>query len=330
MRFASPVFLALLLIPLYLGWRHWRLRHRPPAERLAFPLLRLVRAAGVTSRSRWYRLPAALSLLGVVLLITALSRPQVPGDADPTRVRSRNIMLILDVSSSMKATDFQPGNRLAVARDVLRQFIKGRQGDLMGLIVFSSRAFVQAPLTTDIDVLDRLVEQVEIGMLPDGTAIGTAMALGLSQLKTLPAKASVVVLITDGANNTGEPTPRQAAEAAKALGIRIHTIGVSSPDTGSIALNGVWSLRTLSGRLSTRDEAALKDVAARTGGQYYKATDPDMLRQVMAEIDPIERIEVEISETRRYHELFPWLVSTGLSLLLLEMLLRVTWLRRLP
>lgn len=330
MRFASPVFLVLLLVPLVLGWHRWRTRRRPPAERLAFPLLRLVRDAGPTVRSRWHRLPAAFSLLGVVLLVSALARPQVPGDADPTRVRSRNIMLILDVSSSMKATDFQPGNRLAVARDVLRQFIKGRQGDLMGLIVFSSRAFVQAPLTTDIDVLDRLVEQVEIGMLPDGTAIGTAMALGLSQLKTLPARASVVVLITDGANNTGEPTPRQAAEAAKALGIRIHTIGVSSPDTTAIALNGVWSLRSLSGRLSTRDEAALKDIAARTGGQYYKATDPEMLQQVMAEIDPIERIEVEISETRRYHELFPWLLATGVALLLLEMLLRATWLSRLP
>jgi Ca-activated chloride channel family protein len=329
-RFASPLFLALLLVPLGLAWQQWRARRRPPAERLTFPVLRLVRAAGTTARSRWHRLPAALALAGTALLISALARPQVPGDADPTRVRSRNIMLILDVSSSMKATDFQPGNRLAVARDVLRQFIKGRQGDLMGLIVFSSRAFVQAPLTTDIDVLDRLVGQVEIGMLPDGTAIGTAMALGLSQLKTLPAKASVVVLITDGANNTGEPTPRQAAEAAKALGIRIHTIGVSSPDTTSIALNGVWSLRSLSGRLSTRDEAALKDIAGRTGGQYYKATDPEMLKQVMAEIDPVERIEVEISETRRYHELFPWLVAGGLALLLLEMLLRATWLRRLP
>ncbi len=330
MRFASPAFLALLLVPLLFGWHRWRNRRRPPSERLSFPLVRLVRASGSTVRSRWHRLPAALTLLGVGLLVSALARPQLPGDADPTRVRSRNIMLILDVSSSMKATDFQPGNRLAVARDVLRQFIRGRQGDLMGLIVFSSRAFVQAPLTTDIDVLDRLVEQVEIGMLPDGTAIGTAMALGLSQLKTLPAKASVVVLITDGANNTGEPTPRQAAEAAKALGIRIHTIGVSSPDTSAIALNGVWSLRTLSGRLSTRDEAALKDIAARTGGQYYKATDPAMLQQVMNEIDPIERIEVEISETRRYHELFPWLVAGGVALLLLEMLLRATWLSRLP
>lgn len=330
MRVATPLFLLLLLVPFWLLVERWRHRRRPPAWRLAFPGLRLARQAGSTPRARWHRLPAALGLLGVTLLILGLARPQVPGEADPTRVRSRNIMLILDISSSMKATDFKPGNRLDVAKTVLRDFITRRQGDLMGLVVFSSRAFIQAPLTTDVSVLDRLIDQVDIGMLPDGTAIGTAMALGLSQVKNLPSKASVIILITDGANNTGEPSPRQAAEAAKALGIRIHTIGVSSPDTSAIALNGVWSLRTLSGRLSTRDEAALKDIAARTGGQYYKATDPEMLKQVMGEIDPMERIEVKVSETRRWHELFPWFVSLGVASLLLELLLQATWLRRLP
>jgi Ca-activated chloride channel family protein len=330
MRIASPLFLLLLLVPLVVLYGRWARRRRPPAERLAFPGVALARKAGSTLRASWHALPATLGLLGLTLLILGLARPQLPGDADPTRVRSRNIMVILDISSSMKATDFKPGNRLAVAKQVLRDFVRGRQGDLMGLVVFSSRAFIQAPLTTDTEVLDRLIDQVDIGMLPDGTAIGTAMALGLSQLKNLPNKASVVVLITDGANNTGEPTPRQAAEAAKALGIRIHTIGVSSADTSLIALNGVWSLRTLSGRLSTRDEAALKDIAARTGGQYYKATDPDMLKAVMQEIDPMERIEVKVAETRRYHELFPWFVSLGLAMLLAELLLGATWLRRLP
>lgn len=330
MRLAAPYFLVLLLAPLWVLVQRWRRRTQPPAERLAFPGVRLVRQAGSTLRARWHALPATLGLLGLTLLVLGLARPQVPGNADPTRIRSRNLMLILDISSSMKATDFKPDNRLGVAKTVLRDFVRHRQGDLMGLVVFSSRAFIQAPLTTDVDVLDRLIDQVDIGMLPDGTAIGTAMALGLSQLKNLPDKASVVILITDGANNTGEPTPRQAAEAAKALGIRIHTIGVSSPDTTAIALNGVWSLRSLSGRLSTKDEAALKDIAARTGGQYYKATDPEVLRAVMSEIDPMERIEVKVSETRRYHELFPWFVSLGLALLLGELLLRATWLRTLP
>jgi Ca-activated chloride channel family protein len=330
MHFAQPLFLALLIVPCWLLWRQWRARHGPPAQHIAFPALSLTRALRVSPRARWHRLPAILGMLAPVLLITALARPQVTGEAEPIRVRSRNIMIALDISSSMKATDFQPGNRLEVARSVLRQFIKRRQGDLIGMTIFAGKSFLQAPLTTDLDVLDRMVEQVTIGTLPDGTGIGTALALSLNQLKNLPRNACAIILITDGANNTGEPTPVQAAEAAKALGIRIHAIGLSSGDTSQVALNGVWSVRNLAGRLTGRDEAALKDIAARTGGQYYKATDPEALAKVMQEIDPLERIEVQVSETREYHELFPMLAGAGLALLLLELLLRATWLRTLP
>jgi Ca-activated chloride channel family protein len=330
MRFADPVFLVLLLGPAYLMWRSWRRRAAPPAHHVAFPALRLARALPHSARSRLHWLPAVVGILALVLLATALGRPQVAGEAEPTRVRSRNIMIVLDISSSMKATDFKPGNRLEVARKLLRDFIKRRNGDLVGLVIFAGRAFLQAPLTTDLDVLDRMVEQVDIGMLPDGTAIGTALALSLNQLKNLPRNACTVVLITDGANNTGKPTPTQAADAAKLLGIRIHAIGLSNGDTSLVALNGVWSVRNLASRLSGRDEAALKDIAARSGGQFYKANDPDGLDRILKEIDPLERIEVQVSETREYHELFPVLVGIGLALLLLEVLLRTTWLRTLP
>jgi len=330
MRFADPLFLVLLLGPAYLLWQWWRRRAAPPTHHVAFPALLLTRALPRSARSRLHRLPAVVGLLALVLLVTALARPQVAGEAEPTRVRSRNIMIVLDISSSMKATDFQPGNRLEVARKLLRDFIKRRNGDLVGLVIFAGRAFLQAPLTTDLDVLDRMVEQVDIGMLPDGTAIGTALALSLNQLKNLPRNACTVVLITDGANNTGKPTPTQAADAAKLLGIRIHAIGLSNGDTSQVALNGVWSVRNLASRLSGRDEAALKDIAARSGGQFYKANDPDGLDRILKEIDPLERIEVQVSETREYHELFPVLVGIGLALLLLEVLLRATWLRTLP
>lgn len=330
MHFAHPLFLMLLLLPALVLWRRWQTRRQLPAEHIAFPALALTRGLRVTPRARWNQLPAILGMIAPVLLIVALARPQVAGEAEPIRVKSRNIMIALDISSSMKATDFQPGNRLEVARKVLRDFIQRRQGDLMGMTIFAGKSFLQAPLTTDLDVLDRMVEQVTIGTLPDGTGIGTALALSLNQLKNLPRNACAIILITDGANNTGEPTPVQAAEAAKALGIRIHAIGLSSGDTSQVALNGVWSVRNLAGRLTGRDEAALKDIAARTGGQYYKATDPEALAKVMQEIDPLERIEVEVSETREYHELFPMLAGAGLALLLLELLLRATWLRMLP
>lgn len=330
MHFAQPLFLLLLAVPLWLLGRRWLRRKEPPPQHIAFPALALARSVRVTPRARWSGLPAVLGMLAPVLLITALARPQVVGEAEPIRVRSRNIMIALDISSSMKATDFQPGNRLEVARRVLRDFIKQRQGDLMGMTIFAGKSFLQAPLTTDLDVLDRMVEEVTIGTLPDGTGIGTALALSLNQLKNLPRNACAIILITDGANNTGEPSPVQAAEAAKALGIRIHAIGLSSGDTSQVALNGVWSVRNLAGRLTGRDEAALKDIAARTGGQYYKATDPEALKKVMQEIDPLERIEVEVSETRQYHELFPMLAGIGLALMLAELLLRATWLRTLP
>jgi Ca-activated chloride channel homolog len=330
MRFATPWFLMLLVVPLHLLWRWWRERRSAPTERLVFPALRFIRHARPTLRARLYRLPATIGVLALIILVSALARPQVPGESEPTRVRSRNIIVALDISSSMKATDFQPGNRLAVARNILREFIKRRDGDLMGLVIFAGRAFLQAPLTTDLNVLDRLAEQMDIGLLPDGTAIGTALTLSLNQLKNLPRSASVIVLITDGANNAGEISPVQAAEAARALGVRVHTVGLSSPDTFQVALNGVWSVRNINARLGAKDEAVLKDIATRTGGQFYKATDPDMLGEVMKEIDPLERIEVQVSETREWHEVFPMLVGTGLALLLLAMLLEATWLRGLP
>jgi Ca-activated chloride channel family protein len=213
---------------------------------------------------------------------------------------------------------------------MLRQFVRRREGDLVGLVIFAGKAFLQAPLTPDLDLLDRMLEKVDIGLLPDGTAIGTALATSLNQLKQLPPAASVVVLVTDGANNTGQPSPAEAAEAARALGIRIHAIGLTSPDTTSVALNGVWSVRSLAARLTGRDEAALKRIAARTGGQYYRATDPASLDRIMSEIDPLERIEVTVRETRQYHELFPWFLAAGLLMLALDGVLRTTWLRPVP
>jgi len=330
MRFASPLFLLLLAGPAWVMWRSWQARRHPPAARIAFPALRFTHTARPTLRARWYRLPVVIGLTGMVVLITALARPQVPGDSEPIRVKSRNIILALDISSSMKATDFQPGNRLTVAREVLREFLKRRQGDLMGMVIFAGRAFLQAPLTTDLSVLDRLAEQVEIGQLPDGTAIGSALTLSLNQLKNLPRNSSAVILITDGANNAGEVSPVQAAEAARALGVRVHAVGLSSADTFQVALNGVWTVRNINARLSGRDEAMLKDIATRTGGQFYRATDPDMLGEVLKEIDPLERIPVEVHETREWHELFPDLIGLGLALLLLEALLGLTWLRPLP
>lgn len=330
MRFADPLFLLLLLAPVVYAWRRWRSRRRAPAERLAFPALAFLTGAPRTARSRWRALPPVLTVTGLVLLILALARPQTVTDVQEIHSRSRNIMVALDISSSMKAGDFQPGNRLEVARRVLSEFVRRREGDLIGLVIFSGRAFLQAPLNADTELLGKLIERVEIGMLPDGTAIGTALALSLSQLTDLPPKASVVILITDGANNTGQPTPLAAAEAARALGIRIHAIGLSTADTLAENSPFIWREGRQADRLTSSDEAVLRRLTGRTGGRYFRATDPDALERVMAEIDPVERTDVRIAEVRDYREWYALLLVPGLLLLALESFLGATWLRTVP
>jgi Ca-activated chloride channel family protein len=329
MRFADPLFLLLLAWPAALAWQAWR-RRRAPGARIGFPALGFLEAAPSSSRVRWRGLPELLRVSALGLLVLALARPQQPHEVREIRSRARNVMLALDISSSMKATDFQPGNRLEVARQVLAEFARRRDDDLLGLVIFAGRAFLQAPLTPDNRLLGRMLEKVDIGLLPDGTAIGTALAMSLNQLKDLPTRASVIVLITDGANNTGQPSPFVAAEAAKALGVRIHTVGVSAPDTTGTDDGFIWRWGRTPDRLTRSDEAVLRRIAERSGGEYFRADDPATLERILAEIDPLERDEVRISETRDYRELYPWLLGPALLLLAAELLLRGSRLRTLP
>ena len=330
MRFADPWLLGLLALPAGLALLSWARRHRPPSAHLVLPDLQFLSGAQVGLKARVSRWLPVLRLLGLTLAIVALARPQAPRDVREIRLRSRNIVLALDISSSMKAGDFQPGNRLSVARRVVSDFIQQRHGDLIGLVLFAGRAFLQAPLTPDLQLLQATMKRVDIGLLPDGTAIGTAVALGLNQLKDLPVKASTIVLITDGANNTGKPSPLLAAEAARSLGVRIQAIGLSTRDTSSVALNGVWRVGSTLPRLTGRDEAALQRMAERTGGRYYRATDPEALQGIMGEIDRLERSEVHVAEIRDFRELYPFFLLPALILLLLELNLRALWLRSLP
>jgi Ca-activated chloride channel family protein len=330
MRFADPFFLLLLALPLGGAALSWIRRRRVPPEHLALPVLPLLAPLGGGGRARWQPLPRVLGVIGLALLVIALARPQVLHEVREIRLRSRNIMVALDISSSMKAGDFQPGNRLEVARRVVSEFVRRRDGDLIGLVTFAGRTFLQAPLSPDTDLLGRTIERVDIGMLPDGTAIGTAIATSLNQLKDLPAKASAIVLITDGANNTGQPSPFAAAEAARALGIRIHSIGLSTADTTEPDRNLIWRWGREPARLTRWDEAVLTRISSRTGGQYHRATDPDGLRQIMLAIDPLERREVRVREIRDYRELYLFFLGPGLLLLALELGLRTTWLRSLP
>ena len=330
MRFADPWWLLLRGVPLALAVRLLLVRREPPPLRIGFPALGFLAAAPASRWGRWRRLPEALRLLALVLLLGALARPQLPHEVRQVRSKARNIMVALDISSSMKASDFKPGNRLEVARGVLADFTRRRKGDLIGLVIFAGRAFLQAPLTPDTDLLGEMLGRVDIGQLPDGTAIGTALALALSQLKDLPNRASAIVLITDGANNTGSPSPFVAAEAAHAVGVRIHTIGVSAPDTSGLKDGFIWRQGRTPDRLTSSDERVLRRIAERSGGKYYRATDPQALTRIMEELDPLERESVRIAETRDYRELYPWLLAPALLLLAADLLLRSTRFRTLP
>lgn len=330
MRFADPLFLLLLAVPLAYALLAWLRRRRVPREHIGFPGLAFMADLPPSRRARWLPLLPALRVSGLSLLVVALARPQIPHDVREIRLRSRNIMVALDISSSMKAGDFQPGNRLEVARRVLKEFVQEREGDLIGLVIFAGRTFLQAPLTPDTDLLGETIERVDIGMLPDGTAIGTALAMSLNQLKDLPPKASVIVLITDGANNTGKPSPFAAAEAARSLGVRIHSIGLSTADTTAADRNLIWRWGRAPARLTRSDEAVLTRISSRTGGQFSRATDPEALRRIVGEIDPLERQEVVVRETRDYRELYAFALVPALVLLALEVGLGAAGLRSLP
>lgn len=340
MRFDEPLFLLLLLPPaaaLLLRWR--RGRRRAPPVYLAFPAVPFLDRRTAGPRARWRKLPGFLRGAGLCLLVVALARPQMPGVSDST-VRARNIVLTLDISSSMKAADFQPGNRLEVAKNVLSDFIRRRHGDLIGLVIFAGSAFTQVPLTIDTGVLLEMLRRVDLGMLPDGTAIGTALATSLTHVKDMPA-SSAVVLITDGVNNRGEPEPLTAAEAARALGIRVYTIGVSTAGAAAYTaeragVDQAWREKdVLRGRRygavpSGVDEEMLREISQMTGGRYFRAAEPRALARIMDEIDRLEKTNLRVRQVRDYDEVYASLVGPALALLVIELLLRALWLRRLP
>jgi Ca-activated chloride channel family protein len=332
MHFADPAALGLLvLIPAYL-WLAWPRRSRAPRDHLGFPALALLDASSGGSRTRWANLPLLLRSATLALVVIALARPQGAAEVRDQRLRGRNVMLALDISSSMKARDFEAENRLDVSKAVLRDFIGARAGDFLGLVLFASRAFTQSPLTNNRAVLLDLLDRADIGMLPDGTAIGTALAMSESQLEDFPRGSAVIVLITDGGNNTGSPDPLTAAEAARALGIRIYAIGVTgSGATGTdLYRTGRPATMEASNTLASSDERMLRRVASRSGGRFYRATDRPALTGVLREIDQLEKAELHLREVRRQREYVALLAVPALLLLAGELTLRVSWLRTLP
>ncbi|PAP78539.1 VWA domain-containing protein [Rubrivirga marina] len=322
MTFASPLWLIALLTVPALGWALWRWRHTTPGVR--YSVADDAAATGTTGWARLRRLPDALLLAALALGILGLARPQ---ERDATVERSTegiDIVLALDVSTSMTAEDFTP-NRFEAAKAVAAEFVRGRESDRIGLVVFAAQAYTQAPLTIDYPFLLTMLQEVRMGLIEDGTAIGTALATATARLRDSEAASKVVVLLTDGQNNRGQVDPQTAAEAAAALGVKVYAIGVGGE--GGPRRRGPF------GGLSPApevDEGALRQVAETTGGRYFRATDAEALRQIYDAISELERTEIEETVLLDVEERYPLFLWPALACLVASIALSTTRLREVP
>lgn len=327
MKFAQPEFFLLLLILPVMAYIHFfRETQRTPDFR--FPAVMNLKGRQRSWRLRLRHLPFFFRLGAVALLIVVLARPQKFDAETKRKVEGIDIILCMDLSTSMQAEDLKP-NRVEAAKQVAQEFVKGRTSDRIGIVPFQAVSWTQCPLTTDYSMVVNLLGDLHSGMVEDGTAIGMALATAINRLRESEAKSKVIILLTDGQNNRGELDPVTAAQAAQALGIRVYTVGVGTHGLAPYPIETVFGKRYQNVPV-TIDEDMLQQIADLTGGKYYRATDEKVLRQIYREIDKLERTKVDVEEYRRVAEIFsPWLLG-GLVFLALEMALSLTGLRRLP
>ncbi len=325
--FAYPyMFLFLLIIPAMIFWWIFKIRRKSPA--LTFSKLGFLFDYKKSFKEKFNQIPIVLRLLGMILLIIALARPQSFSSGENVFTEGIDIAIVLDISGSMLAEDFKP-NRLDAAKNITQNFIDGRITDQIGLVIFSRDAFTQCPLTIDYNVLKNLLREVKSGMIEDGTAIGNAIANGVNRLKESKSKSRVMILLTDGINNAGEIDPLTSSEIAKKYGIRIYTIGVGTLGEAPYPFQTPFGIRYQMVPVEI-DENILKQIAANTGGKYFRATNNKKLENIYNEIDKMEKTRTEVTSYRTKKELFfPWLIS-GLLILLFELGLSKTLFKRLP
>jgi Ca-activated chloride channel family protein len=330
-RFLQPeCFWLLALLPLVLLLRGGR----GPIAAIEYSDVGLAREVARGSRSRigiWIWL---LPILAAVLMIIGLARPQRDHSRTEVTANGIDIVLGLDVSGSMTALDFQINNRrvnrIEVVKTVVAKFIDERADDRIGIIAFAGAPYLVSPITLDHDWLLQNLERVNIGTVEDGTAIGSAIAASVNRLRTTPAKSKVVILLTDGVNNSGKISPLAAAEAAKALGVKIYTIGVGVRGKAPIPVKdeaGNWHL--IMAQVDV-DEKTLQAVAEETGGRFYRATDTDSLQKIYEQINGYEKSAQTVQKFEHYEELYPWALIPALAILGLWSVLQQTRLRRLP
>ncbi len=327
-EFADPALLWSLLAVPALAWWHFARRRRMGGS-IVYSDLAAVRRADVRGGGRWRHLLPVLRLLAVAALAVAFARPRAGVTTENVLTEGVDIVLVMDVSSSMLAEDLDP-NRIDAAKRVAADFVSGRPDDRIGLVVFAGQAFTQVPLTLDHGVVRGLMDELEVGMVEDGTAVGMGLATAVKRLHRSVAESKVVVLLTDGRNNRGEIDPLTAAQMAQALGVRVYTVGAGSRGTARMPVDDPLLGRRYATVRVDVDEETLASVASTTGGRYFRATDTESLANVYREIDELETTEIEVRNFTRYTELFHLPLVAGLLLLLIEVGLAHTLLRKLP
>ncbi len=324
MSFARPLLL-LLALGLALWW--WRRRRRDvPAAR--YSDVSIPAAAAV--RRWWVALPPVLRGVAIVSLILAAAGPRVGGDTVEVKQEGIAIVIVIDISSSMLAEDFAPSNRLAVAQQQAVGFIRGRSADRIGLVAFAGEALTQVPVTLDYQVVEQAVMDLKIGSLEDGTAIGSGLATAVNRLRRAPDKSKVILLLTDGENNKGLIDPRTAASTAAAYGIKVYTIGVGTIGEAPIPTGrglGGFRYEMLPVRI---DEPLLREIAAKTGGKYFRARDSEALSRIFRQIDQLEKTPIQVTRYTKYEEATRPLLLLGLGALALELVLGSTLIVRVP
>jgi Ca-activated chloride channel family protein len=326
----AVIFVAGLLLIGGMIFFHMRKRRFKSAT-IKYSDVRIVRRAARTRRQKYRFVLLVLRASAMALFVVAFARPRSGTDIREVTSEGIDIMVALDVSSSMQAEDFKPYNRLYVAKEEIKKFISRRLNDRIGLVVFAKNSFTQCPLTVDYGVLLSFVDKVNFGLIEDGTAIGMAIANGVNRIRESKAKSKIMVLLTDGDNNAGEIDPLTAANLATAFDIKIYTIGVGRAGSGMYPVGDrLFGKRYVQSRTNVVDEETLKEIAARTDGKYFRARSGDDLEKIYGIIDKMEKTEVKVSAHVQYRELFHYFVYAGLILLVLELILANTYFRKLP
>ncbi|MBL9127193.1 MAG: VWA domain-containing protein [Verrucomicrobiales bacterium] len=331
MTFAHPWWLALLLVLPVAAIVRRRLS-RDPA--FLYSSVQLVQGVASLRQSYAGMLLRRMRWLALALLIVALARPRIGEGEVTVKASGIDIVVAVDFSMSMAAEDFElagrRANRVAAAKDVLRKFIEGRPNDRIGLVAFAGGAYVAAPLTLDHGFLLQRLEQLRLGLIEDGTAIGSAIMAGLNRLRDLPSKSRILIVMTDGQNNAGKVPPITAAEAAEALGVKIYTIGVGTRGVAPYPQTDVFGQTRYVPVQVDIDEELMGRIAEKTRGKYFRAVNTETLRHIYDEIDRLERSDAEIRKFQRYTEVFSWFAIPGFVLLMLEFALGHTVWRKLP